>query len=246
MISPRANHDSLIAILFSLRILVVQSIQNMLNYVLPDDKQETRTSAFVSLPEPLRGFLRDATSNNMQGSPAEVWTTCDVEAHGRLSSWFSLAENDPLMPKGLSRRQRLLGFSLCLLAASLCLCLAVVFLPVVMTPFGLRKYVLLHSVGSVLLIGSFSFLWGPWNHLKGLFKRERLLFTFSFLLSLFLGLYAVIAWQSAIFAAIALFMQISLVVWLIVTIIPGGKTGLTALIRGGFWTVKSVGKSLPV
>ncbi|CAH8857814.1 unnamed protein product [Trichobilharzia szidati] len=150
------------------------------------------------------------------------------------------------MFKGLSRYQRLMGFLLCLLAASLCLCLAMLFLPMIATPFGMRKYVLLHTLGSILLVGSFSFLWGPWNHIKGLFSVERLRFTISYLLSLFGGLYSVIVWHSAVFAAIALISQVCLIVWQIITTVPGGRTGLIALFRGSLWTLKGVSRGLPV
>ncbi|KER18888.1 hypothetical protein T265_15767, partial [Opisthorchis viverrini] len=119
------------------------------------------------LPGPLRNFLGPRSDKSTTAPDTSTTTaTLEVESQGILSSWFTQSDTDPLMPKAFSRRQRLLGFVLCLLAASFCLCLAMAFLPLIGTPFGIRKYVLLHTVGSVLLIGSFSFLWGPWNHLK--------------------------------------------------------------------------------
>ncbi|CAH8298672.1 unnamed protein product [Schistosoma turkestanicum] len=208
--------------------------------------QQKSSEDAVSLPEPLLSFLKSSNTDGSQNSPDESTTSSEIEARGRLTSWFYQADTDPLMLKGMSRRQRLMGFFLCLLSASLCLCLAMVFLPVIATPFGMRKYVLLHTLGSILLIGSFSFLWGPWNHIKGLFSTERLFFTLSYLVSLFGGLYAVIVWQSAVFSALALISQICLVVWQIIIAIPGGATGLTTLLRGSLWTVKGISKGLPI
>ncbi|TGZ74886.1 hypothetical protein CRM22_000694 [Opisthorchis felineus] len=199
------------------------------------------------LPGPLRNFLGPRSDKSTTAPGASTTTaTLEVESQGILSSWFTQSDTDPLMPKAFSRRQRLLGFVLCLLAASFCLCLAMAFLPLIGTPFGIRKYVLLHTLGSILLIGSFSFLWGPWNHLKSMFSRERLAFTLSFLFSLFAGLYAVLVWHSALCAGLALLVQISLICWQIVDSIPGGQAGLRAIARGGYWTVKGVARGLPV
>ncbi|VDP56586.1 unnamed protein product [Schistosoma mattheei] len=198
------------------------------------------------LPGPLLSFLKSNNTDGSQNSTKESITPTEIEAQGRLTSWIYQADADPLMLKGMSRQQRLMGFFLCLLSASLCLCLAMLFLPVIATPFGMRKYVLLHTLGSILLIGSFSFLWGPWNHIRSLFSTERLFFTLSYLFSLLGGLYAVVMWQSAVFSALALISQICLVVWQIITTIPGGKIGLSAFLRGSLWTVKGISKGLPV
>ncbi|KAA0186931.1 Vesicle transport protein [Fasciolopsis buskii] len=218
----------------------------MLNHILPSSDGEPQVALDDELPAPLRSFL--GLTSEKPGDPTRqtTLTAPDVEAQGRLSSWFNQSDTDPLMPKGLSRKQRLLGFAVCLLAASFCLCLAMVFLPLLTTPFGMRKYVLLHSLGSVLLIASFSFLWGPWNHLKSLFTWEKLPFTVGFTLSLFGGLYAVLVWHSAVFAALALATQLGLICWQIVVSIPGGRAGLQAMVRGGYWTIKGVARGLPV
>ncbi|CAH8570251.1 unnamed protein product [Heterobilharzia americana] len=166
------------------------------------------------LPEALRSFLKTSGTDESRNSSVEPKTSLEIEAQGRLASWFSQADTDPLTFK-----------------ASLCLCLAMLFLPVIATPFGMRKYVLLHTLGSILLIGSFSFLWGPWNYVKSLFATERLPFIVSYLLSLCGGLYFVIVWHSAVFAALALVFQICLIVWQIITTVPGGRTGLSALLQ---------------
>ncbi|VDP81629.1 unnamed protein product [Echinostoma caproni] len=219
----------------------------MLNHFLHDTTKEPLIKpADEELPAPLRTFLGVSPEKPAEPAQQPSLTSADLETQGRLSSWFKQSDDDPLMPKSLSRKQRLLGFVICLLTASFCLCLAMVFLPLLTTPFGMRKYVLLHSLGSLLLIGSFSFLWGPWNHLKSLCTLEKLPFTIGFTLSLFGGLYAVLAWHSAAFAALALISQLSLICWQIIVSIPGGRTGLQAMIRGGYWTIKGVARGLPV
>ncbi|KAF5400622.1 Vesicle transport protein [Paragonimus heterotremus] len=201
------------------------------------------------LPEPLRKFLgsRRENANGQLGPPNDVATaSLEIESQGRLASWFSQSDSDPLMPKGLSRRQRIIGFIVCLLVASLCLCLAVVFLPLLTTPFGMRKYALLHSLGSLLMLASFSFLWGPWNYMKSLVTLDRLPFTVLFFLSLFVALYAVLVWKSAVLAALAITVQLCLIFWQIIANIPGGRAGLGAMVRGGYWTLKGVARGISV
>ncbi|KAK4470179.1 hypothetical protein MN116_005759 [Schistosoma mekongi] len=98
------------------------------------------------LPAPLLSFLK---SNNVDGSKDSSngsSTSAEIEAQGRLTNWFYQADTDPLMFKGMSRHQRLMGFFLCLLAASFCLCLAMIFLPVIATPFGIMRIIVeLHA-----------------------------------------------------------------------------------------------------
>ncbi|CAH8543643.1 unnamed protein product [Schistosoma mattheei] len=88
------------------------------------------------LPGPLLSFLKSNNTDGSQNSTKESITPTEIEAQGRLTSWIYQADADPLMLKGMSRQQRLMGFFLCLLSASLCLCLAMLFLPVIATPFG--------------------------------------------------------------------------------------------------------------
>ncbi|CAH8563133.1 unnamed protein product [Dicrocoelium dendriticum] len=201
----------------------------MLNRILSSSSEGPVQSDSNQLPGPLRKFLI-SEQNNASNIPTT--SSLEIESQGKLSTWFALSDSDPLMPNGLSRRQRLFGFVLCLLSASFCLCLAMVFIPLLSTPFGMRN--------------SFSFLWGPWNHLKGLLAPQRLLFTTVFLSSLFFSLYAVLVWQSAVCAASGLLMQICSVCWQVIASIPGGRAGIGALVRSGVWTVKNVSRGLPV
>lgn len=226
----------------------------MLNQILPTltsnngsvNKSDLNESDV--LPAPLRNFIRNAAkvSQNNVAAKDPVTTSIEIEAQGRWASWFSQAESDPLMPKGISRKQRILGFLICFLCASLCFCLAILFVPIIATPFGLRKFVLLYMFGSTMFIASFSFLWGPLNHFRSLFQSERLGFTLSYLGSLFLGIYGVIVWKSALVASLALIFQILLVVRQIISSIPGGRAGLAGLMRGGVWTLKGISMGLPV
>ncbi|CAI2729779.1 unnamed protein product [Schistosoma spindalis] len=125
------------------------------------------------LPEPLLSFLKSSNTDGSQNSTKESITPAEIEAQGRLTSWFYQADADPLMLKGMSRQQRLMGFFLCLLSASLCLCLAMVFLPVIATPFGMRKYVLLHTLGSILLIGILTRLFDWFGFFSKLFFENE-------------------------------------------------------------------------
>ena len=129
-----------------------------------------------------------------------------------------------------------------LILGMICFGLAVSLLPMLM--INPRKFSLLFSLGSAFTLSSFSFLWGPYNHLVHLLSRDRLPFTTIYLSSLILTLYFAMGLQSAILTPIAACAQVNLtletishseiltsaqvvaLVWFVVSYIPGGQTGL--------------------
>ncbi|KAL3315970.1 hypothetical protein Ciccas_005378 [Cichlidogyrus casuarinus] len=149
----------------------------------------------------------------------------------RFANWFAAADSDPCLPS-MSRKQRMLGFVMCLLLASLCLSLSLILLPVLAAPSAMRKFVLLHTVGSILLIASFGFIWGPTNHFKSLFSLERIALTLAYAAMLFLALYAVLRVKSAILALCAFGGQISIILYQLTSWIPGGRLGLKYFAKG--------------
>ena len=93
-----------------------------------------------------------------------------------------------------------------LVLGMICFGLAVSFLPMLL--INPRKFSLLFSLGSAFTLSSFSFLWGPYNHLVHLLSRERLPFTSIYLSSLILTLYFAMGLQSAILTPIAACAQV--------------------------------------
>ena len=125
---------------------------------------------------------------------------------GGSESWFS-RKADEWLPS-LTKKQRILGFMTSLILGMICFGLAVSLLPMLM--INPRKFSLLFSLGSAFTLSSFSFLWGPYNHLVHLLSRERLPFTSIYLSSLILTLYFAMGLQSAILTPIAACAQVIL------------------------------------
>merc|ERR1712130_548384 len=126
---------------------------------------------------------------------------------GGSQSWFA-RKADEWLPS-LSKKQRIIGFMTSLILGMICFGLAVSLLPMLM--INPRKFSLLFSLGSAFTLSSFSFLWGPYNHLVHLLSRERLPFTSIYLSSLILTLYFAMGLQSAILTPIAACAQVNLV-----------------------------------
>ncbi|GIY27281.1 protein transport protein SFT2 [Caerostris darwini] len=139
------------------------------------------------------------------------------------NSWFSRAEKDSYCGS-LSKKQRIVGFMGCIFMGFFCFVLAGLYAPVLL--LKARKFCLLYSMGSLFIIGSFSLLWGPCNHIKHLFSYERLPFTTVYFGTMFLTLYSALWMKNTILTAIFAVAQVIALLWYIVSYIPGGQTGL--------------------
>uniref|UniRef100_H2YN39 Vesicle transport protein n=1 Tax=Ciona savignyi TaxID=51511 RepID=H2YN39_CIOSA len=146
------------------------------------------------------------------------------------SNWFSEAKKDPMCP-ALSKKQRLIGFAGCLVGGIFCFSLSSMYIPVLL--LRARKFALLYSLGSLFLINSFSFLWGPWNHMKHLMTKERLPFTIAYFGSLFGTLYFSMGMKSSTLTIVAAVVQVIALLWVGGGggYIPGGQTGLMFISR---------------
>ena len=113
----------------------------------------------------------------------------------------------------------------------MCFICAFMYLP--MLVFKMRKFVLLFTFGSALTMLSFSFLFGPWNHIKTLFAPERILFTAIYFATLVATLYFAMGLESTILTAVAGSAQVCALLYYVVSYIPGGATGLTYF--SSFW-----------
>lgn len=165
------------------------------------------------------------------------------EQSDEAENWYSAAQKD-CCPT-LTRFQRIVGFCICVCMGLLCFTFAAMYLPVLL--LKARKFALLYTMGSLFLMSSFSFLWGPIYHLKHLFSKERLCFTLSYLGSLFATLYFALVQQSTPFTVFCAVIQVIALLWFLISYIPGGHTGLmffTKLFSSA--VASSVGKSLPV
>ncbi|KFM70437.1 Protein transport protein SFT2, partial [Stegodyphus mimosarum] len=121
------------------------------------------------------------------------------------NSWFSQAEKDALCPS-LSKTQRIIGFMGCILMGIFCFALAGLYAPLLL--LKARKFCLLYSMGSLFIIGSFSILWGPCNHIKHLCSYQRLPFTAIYFGTMFCTLYSALWIKSTGLTAICAICQV--------------------------------------
>ena len=129
----------------------------------------------------------------------------------------------------LSKKQRIFGFLTSLGLGVFFFSFATVYVPVIV--LKARKFALLFSLGSLFTLGSFSFLWGPWNHIKHLFGKERLPFTSVYFGTLAATLYFALGLQSYLLTTMAAVCQVLALLWFVISYIPGGKYGLQYLFQ---------------
>ncbi|PNF43182.1 hypothetical protein B7P43_G15676 [Cryptotermes secundus] len=171
------------------------------------------------------------------------WFTRSASNEDTPAGWLSEAEKDYC--PSLSRVQRIIGFCLFVMLGLLCFALAAMYVPVLL--FKARKFALLYTMGSLSIICSFSFLWGPVNHMRHLFSRDRLPFTAAYFGTLLSTLYFALHVQSTPWTVLCAVGQIVALLWFLISYIPGGQTGLQFFTRLFSSAVTStVSKTLPV
>lgn len=104
------------------------------------------------------------------------------------------------------------------------LCLSLMFLPVVI--ISPSKFVMCFSLGSLIILSSFIFVYGTKAYVEKLFAKNRFTFSILFLLSIILGLYFSFAGNYFISILLAVFQLITLIVFTL-TFLPGGSTGIS-------------------
>ncbi|RLV93984.1 Protein transport protein SFT2 [Spathaspora sp. JA1] len=125
----------------------------------------------------------------------------------------------------LSRLEKLIGFSCCLAASILCFILCFFMFPVLaLRP---RKFALLWTGGSVLFVTSFGILQGPYNYIRHLTSRDRIVFTTVFVSSILLTLYSAMVIKSTIATIFSSLVEIFAVLYYTFSYFPFGATTLT-------------------
>jgi len=142
-------------------------------------------------------------------------------------NWYTEAKKDCF--PSLTKKQRIFGFVTSLGLGLFFFSFATFYIPIIV--IKARKFALMFSLGSLFTLGSFSFLWGPCNHLTHLFSKERLPFTSVYLGTLTLTLYFALGLQSYILTSVAAVGQVLALLWFVISYIPGGQTGLKFFAR---------------
>lgn len=154
------------------------------------------------------------------------------------ATWFENVQKEYFT---LSRTQRFLGFGICLFFGILCFILSFLYIPVLL--LQARKFALLFTLGSLFFLLSFSFLYGPWSHLKSMFSKERALTTSIYLVTLTATLYCALHLQSTPWTIVCAVLQVMALFWMMMGSIPGGSTGARWF---GSMFKSSVSNTLPI
>ncbi|XP_026498340.1 uncharacterized protein LOC113402338 [Vanessa tameamea] len=188
-------------------------------------KNESRRSYKISLPFSTPSFF----SRSNDESPTSTSST---------GTWFENVQKEYFT---LTRTQRFLGFGICLFLGILCFTLSFFYIPLLL--LQARKFALLFSLGSLFFIMSFSFLYGPWAHVKSLFSKERALTTSLYGFTLIATLYCALHLQSTPLTVIFAVAQVLALMWMMLGSIPGGSSGMRFF---GSMFKSSVSNTLPI
>jgi len=104
------------------------------------------------------------------------------------------------------------------------------------------KFAISFTLGSLCFMTAFALLDGPWQHIKRMFTKERLLFTSWYLLSMVLTLYCALILKNYLAIIISACFQLAALAWYGASYIPGGATGLKFITRMFLLTLKSLVK----
>lgn len=198
------------------------------NYLSSSKSSSALSSLTKSFTLPSLKSPFGSSSNSKAGDDEEALLS-DSESTNNAGWFSSNKSSDKEYLPSLSKKQRIFGFVTCLGLGLFFFSFASLYIPVIV--IKARKFALMFSLGSLFTMGSFSFLWGPWNHMSHLFSKERLPFTSVYLGTLSATLFFALSWQSYIMTSIAAVGQVIALLWFVVSYIPGGQTGMKFFAR---------------
>ncbi|KAJ3595785.1 hypothetical protein NHX12_005088 [Muraenolepis orangiensis] len=136
-------------------------------------------------------------------------------------SWPWSTEPDPCLP-GMSRKQRVVGFAVCLSFSALCFGLSALYAPLLL--LYARKFALLWSLGSLFALAGAALLRGP-SRLLGRPTPGAAVYVCA------LGgtLYAALGLHSTALTALGAVLQIAVIAGYVVSLLPGGSAGIRFL-----------------
>ena len=146
-------------------------------------------------------------------------------SEGLLARWWTRGDKEETeWVPSLGRKERLIGFILCLGLGVAFFVLAGLMVPLIV--LKARRFALLFTLGSICTLGSFSFLWGPWAHLTHILSLQRLPFTLGYTLTLLLTLYSSVGLHSTPLTLLFGILQLLALLWYLCSYVPGGTSGL--------------------
>ncbi|XP_076023827.1 vesicle transport protein SFT2C [Genypterus blacodes] len=135
-------------------------------------------------------------------------------------SWPWSADPDPCLP-GMSRKQRLVAFGVCVSFSALCFGLSALYAPLLL--LYARKFALLWSLGSLFAIAAVAVLRGPSRLAASLPSSPG---AAVYLCALGGTLYAALSLHSTVLTALGAALQVTVIVGYVVSLLPGGSAGI--------------------
>ncbi|XP_034039801.1 LOW QUALITY PROTEIN: vesicle transport protein SFT2C [Thalassophryne amazonica] len=195
----------------------------------------------AELNRQLQEYLAQSKSGGSKTGSQQLSTAVDVEepqsssAPGSWSSpgtatpslgggfsWPWVSEPDPCLP-GLSRRQRLAACGVCAAFSALCFGLSALYAPLLL--LYARKFALLWSLGSLFAVAAAAALRGPGRLLAaGLSPGAA-----AYLAALGGTLYAALRLRSTALTALGAALQVAVIGFYVVSLLPGGSAGIRFL-----------------
>jgi len=176
-----------------------------------------------SVPPPPAGGIVASVKNIFASKASSAGPVNDEESAG-LMSWAS-AKLSGSVEDISSTKDRFTTFAILAVAGAICMIFAFTFLPfVILSP---HKFALLFTMGSALMLASFSFLRGHVAFVKHLSSMERLPFSGSYVISLVGTLYSSLVMGSYLLTLIFSVVQVVALLYFLVSYIPGGVSALT-------------------
>lgn len=157
-------------------------------------------------------------------------------------SWPWSTEPDPCLP-GLSRRQRLVAFAVCVSFSALCFGLSALYAPLLL--LYARKFALLWTLGSVFAIAAVAVLRGPSRLVAGLPTSPGAV---VYVCALGGTLYAALSLHSTVLTALGAALQVAVIVMFVVSLLPGGSAGIRFMGGMAASAIKRTvtGKTMPI
>eukprot|EP00920_Eleutheroschizon_duboscqi_P033189 GHVT01080112.1.p1 GENE.GHVT01080112.1~~GHVT01080112.1.p1 ORF type:complete len:321 (+),score=13.27 GHVT01080112.1:348-1310(+) len=180
-----------------------------------------------TIPEDSQGMLQKGLGYAKTGANVFVGGAQRVVNHAQSTFDDS--------PASLSTT-RLIYFAIAVGVGLLFMTLAFFTLPLLL--LAPAKFASFFTIGSICIMSSLGFLKGFQPFIAHLMTWERLPFTFTYVGSLFLTLYATMVVKSYILTLVFSIVQMTAVVSFLVSYVPGGKRALRFVASSGWAVVK--------
>jgi hypothetical protein len=153
-----------------------------------------------------------------------------LESQEPQTSWYNslFGQSQPEQPPGyfdgifsLTRGQRMWGFFISIGMGVFCLFLCLMFLPNIL--FVARKFAVIYTLGTCLLLGSTMFIVGPTSQIQSMMTRERFIPSVVYFSATILTVLSAFTLQNTMIMLFLIFAQIFALAWYILSYIPFGQ-----------------------